>query len=185
FPYLDDNTFDEIVSNTMEIRNKITQIDLKHDTVVPQAQVTYDNEFVSTFAQMKSLSLNHPYIYKYLTSEHEIDRIFLQHLEKGMVNRNQEYNKTNIDRINEELESLWEISEKLNQRLSSYYLLTQEVVELMWSTSLVGISRGSGGAFYCNFLLEISELNSVEFDMPSWRHISKERPELPKLYWAV
>lgn len=181
FPYLDDTTFDSIVKNTIEVRDKITNFDLKHDTMVPMAQVTFDKEFISVFESKVDNKDQYPYICKYLTSPYEVDRIFLQHLEKGMANREQPYNSITLGRINEELESLWEISEKLNQRLSSYYLLTEEIVNLMWTISLVGISRGSGGAFYCNYLLSISELDSIKYDLPSFRHISKERPELPDI----
>lgn len=45
--------------------------------------------------------------------------------------------------------------------------------------SLVGVSRGSAGAFYICYLMGITQINPVQWNLPWWRHLSKERPELP------
>ena len=55
----------------------------------------------------------------------------------GFVKRGQEFNEENLERINVELEQLWIISEKLGQPLSSYFVLTQDVINMMWEVSLV------------------------------------------------
>ena len=127
----------------------------------------------------------YPYIVKYGTSPDIMDRTLLQQIEEGLIKKNIQLDSVVLGRIETELESLWKISEKLHQRLSSYYLLTKEIVEIMWRVSLVGVSRGSAGAFYICYLLNITQINPIEYDLPSWRHISATRPELPKQYWAV
>ena len=185
FDYLDDATFDEIVGNTIEINNSIQNYNLNKSTQVPKATIKLDNEFVSFLPNIGGLEEHCPYIVKFMNSEYEIDRVFLQLIEKGMKEKNQEYNATNLKRINEELMALWEISEKLGQRLSSYYVLTREIVDLMWETSLVGVARGSAGAFYVCYLTNITQINPLKMNgdlgIPSWRHISKERVELPDI----
>lgn len=90
-----------------------------------------------------------------------------------------------LSRINIELEQLWRISAKLNQRLSSYFNLTQSLVELMWDddrgNSLVGPSRGSVGGFYCAYLMSIIQVDAMQWNLPWFRFIEKNRPELPDI----
>ena len=90
-----------------------------------------------------------------------------------------------LSRINIELEQLWKISNKLNQRLSSYFNLTQSLVELMWDdekgNSLVGPSRGSVGGFYCAYLMSIIQVDAMQWNLPWFRFIEKNRPELPDI----
>ena len=70
----------------------------------------------------------------------------------------------------------------LNQKLSSYYVLVRNIVhEIMWKVSYVGPARGSVTGFYTAFLSEITQVNPLEYDLPEWRHIHPQRPELPDI----
>ncbi|HSQ89772.1 PHP domain-containing protein [Romboutsia sp.] len=178
FTYFDDVDFEWLINNTMDIGSKIEEIDLYKPTQVPDATIEYDERFNGYFKYIKSLCLNFPYIHKYLTSPYLIDRIILQQIEKGMEEKGQKYEKENLERINRELESMWFVSEGLGERLSSYYVLTKEIVDLIWTVSLVGVSRGSAGAFYCSYLLGICQINPIEYDLPDWRHLEKSKIEL-------
>ena len=178
FEYLDEDTFNNLIENTNEIRNKIEDFDLYKPTQEPNATIKYDESYEGYFKNVKSLSLNYPYIYKYLTSEHLIDRIILQQIEMGMERLNQEYNVINLTRLNKELESMWLVSEGLGERLSSYYVLTKEIVDLIWQVSIVGISRGSAGAYYICYILGITQINPIQYDLPEWRHIDSSKIEL-------
>ena len=178
FNYISDKDFEWLISNTMEIGDKIQEIDLYKPTQVPDATIEFDEEYEGYFKKIKSLSLNYPYIYKYLNSEYIIDKIILQQIEKGMEKLGEEYNKRNLERINRELESMWLVSEGLGERLSSYYVLTKEIVDLIWSVSLVGVSRGSAGAYYISYLLQITQINPIEYDLPDWRHLDSSKIEL-------
>jgi DNA polymerase-3 subunit alpha len=178
FSYLSEDDFAWLISNTMEIGSKIEEIDLYKPTQVPDATIVFDKSHESTFAKIRGLSFNFPYIYKYLNSEYLIDRIILQQIEKGMEELNQEYNTINLERINEELESMWKVSEGLGQRLSSYYVLTKEIVDLIWEVSFVGVSRGSAGSFYISYLLQICQINPIEHELPAWRHLDSTKIEL-------
>lgn len=181
FPYMEKIEFERCLSNSMEIAGKIEEYDLYRDIEVPKTTIAYDLNWEAILAQF-DLS-KYKYIVNYLNSEHLIDKTLLQQIEKGLTEKNIEITTEVLSRIDRELESLWEISEKLHQRLSSYYLLTKEIVEIMWLVSLVGVSRGSAGAFYISYLLSITSINPIEseFNLPEWRHISKERPELPDI----
>lgn len=178
FEYISEEDFEWLINNTIEIGSKIEEIDLFKPTQVPDATIEYDEQWQGKFQHIKSLCINYPYIDKYLHSEHLIDRIILQQIEKGMAHLGQDYNNLNLDRINKELESMWFVSEGLGERLSSYYVLTKEIVDLIWTISLVGVSRGSAGAFYISYLLGICQINPIEHDLPEWRHLDKSKIEL-------
>lgn len=178
FYYLDDETFIELLNNTIEIADKIEEIDLYKATQVPDATIEFDPNRPFRFAAMLSLENNYPYIKKYLDSPFIIDKIILQQIEIGMIEKRQEYNHVNLKRINRELESMWYVSEGLGERLSSYYVLTKEIVDLIWTISLVGVSRGSAGAFYISYLLGITQINPISYDLPDWRHLDKSKIEL-------
>lgn len=178
FEYVSEEDFEWLISNTIEIGNKIEEIDLYMPTQVPDATIEYDENWQGKFYMIKDLDVKYPYIFDYLNSEYLVDRIILQQIEKGMAYLGQDYNKTNLERINRELESMWKVSEGLGERLSSYYVLTKEIVDLIWTVSLVGVSRGSAGAFYISYLLGICQINPIEHDLPDWRHLDSSKIEL-------
>lgn len=184
FSYLDSETFNKFMNNSLEIADKIENYDLYKETEVRKTTIQFDDNWEGIFSKesfKKEFDINkYPYICKYISSEHVIDLILLQQIEKGIVNKNIKINEEVLDRLNREFEALWEISEKLHQRMASYYLLTKEIVEIMWLVSLVGVSRGSAGAFYICYLLDITQINPIEsaFNLPEWRHIDKNKVEL-------
>lgn len=165
--YIDIDLFEQMINNTNEIRNKITFYDLHRDTIVPQIDVP-SFPIVNEFGNRKN---EFEYIAKFYDSEYEIDRYLLYQLSEGMKKKNKPFDFQYLDRINTELKQLWGISEKLKSRLSSYYLLVQELIDIMWTVSLVGCARGSGTGFLINYLLDITQVNPLDFDLPWWRHI--------------
>lgn len=173
--YINRNDFELMADNTLEIADKIEFYDLAQDTIVPQICVPPFN----TDNIMKQYCNEYEYINKYYNSDFLIDKYLIFMLVEGMKERYQTFDDKNLGRINTELKELWLISDNLHSRLSSYYLLVQEVVNLMWTVSLVGIARGSATGFYICYLLGITQMNPMEFNLCHWRHISHERPELP------
>lgn len=183
FDYLTAVDFKICLDNTIEIKNKIQDYDVKMNTQVPHTSIQLEMNRGSILEPIimnsQMMIEKYPFIVKYLNSTHFEDKILIQEIEKGLIEKQQPNNHKVLSRINEELEALWKISENLHQRLSSYYVLTKEIVMDMWEVSLVGVSRGSAGAFYLCYLLGITGINALEHNLPSWRHISETRPELP------
>ena len=108
-------------------------------------------------------------------------------MEDGFKAKHLEFNDTYLSRINTELEVLWFISKRLNQRLSAYYSLVSYIMDLIWDEgdSIIGVGRGSACGMIVCYLLNITQLDPVVYNLPYWRHISQERIELPKQHWAV
>lgn len=179
FSYLPQEDFNRYIENSNRICEKIEKYSLDQDIKVPKAKTKLITPYEN---KLKNLDLfKYQNISNFLNSPFEEDLILIQLIDMGLDKRKIKRTDKVIDRIERELHTLWEVSEKLNQRLSSYYVLTKEIVDLIWEISLVGISRGSAGAFYICYILGIVNIDPIKYDLPSWRHISKERPELPDI----
>lgn len=172
------------LDNTMKIHEDIEFFDLFHKTIIPHADIP---EFKQRHLFKKAYG-QYEYIEKFAYSEHSVDRYFLHLIEKGVEENiltrkdfSKEYLHKTLDRINTELRELWLISIRLEDRMSAYYVLTQEVVDVIWNEgdSILGVSRGSAGGYLVNFLVGITQINPMDYDLPHFRHLTAERPELP------
>lgn len=186
--YLKDHLTEEEIQagfdSTMEIYDKIEEYDLFHKTIIPVPKLP-EYEFKHILQQGYK---DYEYIEKFAHSPYEVDKYFLHIIQEGLIEKivkkrkaDKEYFQICLDRINTELREIWLISEKLEERVSSYYVLTSSVVDLMWKEgdSIVGVARGSGAGYFVNFLTNICQLNPIDFNLPHWRHLTAERPELP------
>lgn len=178
--YIPRELFYEMTKNTLEIAEKVEFYDLAHEVIVPQATIP-------PFSQEHCLRnlKGYEYIEKFANSEHLMDRYLLFEIAQGLGEKHQEMNDVNLSRINIELKEIWLISQKLGQQLSSYYVLTKDVVDLMWELSLVGVARGSVTGYYITYLIGIIQMNPIEYKLPHYRHLTSTRPELPRQNWAL
>ena len=173
--YFNEELLDELIGNTHELMNKLEPISFKQQTQVPNIDIPEytDRDLFKEYIN------KYPYISKYRSSKREMDRYYLHLIGEGMELHNQEFNETNLSRIEIELEQVWEISEKLDQALSSYFVLTQDIINMIWEVSLVGTARGSASCYYTNYVLGIVQFNPLDYDLPYYRFLSKERAGLP------
>ena len=175
--YFDEELLDNLIENTHDLMNRLEPISFKQKTQVPNIDIPNYND-KNLF---KDYLNEYEYINKFKTSERDMDRYYLHLIGEGMLSHNQEFNKEHLDRIEIELEQIWEISEGLGQPLSSYFVLTQDIIDMMWEVSLVGPARGSAACYYTNYLLDIVQFNPLDYDLPYYRFLSKERQSLPDI----
>lgn len=181
--HLSEDEVQTSLDNSLKIYNMIEEYDLRQDTVIPHANVEsfeLNHTFKPAYDRFK-------YMEKFAYSEYEIDRYMMYLIEQGFKEHfpvnilTKDYFYKIMDRINTELRELWLISDRLGDRLSSYYVLTREVVETIWNEgdSITGVARGSAAGYLIVFLLNISQINPLDYDLPHFRHLTAERPELP------
>lgn len=175
--YFNEDLLDMLIENTHSIMDKIEYIEFEQETQVPTVNIPEyeDNKLFDEFLN------EYKYIKKYKESSNPMDNYYLHLLGEGMNYYNQEFNSKNLSRIDLELEQIWEISNKLKQPLSSYFVLTQDIINMMWEVSLVGTARGSAACYYTNYLLGIVQINPMDYDLPYYRFLSKERAGLPDI----
>jgi len=75
---------------------------------------------------------------------------------------------------------MWKVTEKIQTSISSYYITTLELIEIMWNEgdSLVGVARGSVTGMYTMYLIGLIQMNPIKWGLPHWRHISWQKAEL-------
>lgn len=170
------------LEQTLEIGSKVQDYDLYCPTIVPGAEIpdfvlnhlfaNYYNEF--------------PYIEKFAYSENIYDRYLLYLIENGFMdkawhdNMKVEEIRDLVGRIEIELSEMWKVTEKIKTSISSYYLTTLELIEIMWNEgdSLVGVARGSVTGMYTMYLIGLIQMNPMQWGLPHWRHISWQKAEL-------
>lgn len=183
-PYLSEEVIQNGFNTTLEIMNMMEDYSLDRDTVVPTPSIP-NYEFDHMLKQGYEM---YPYIEKFANSPHRIDNYFLHLIQEGLTEKilegrkaDKEYFHVCLNRINTELKEIWNISEKIHERVSAYYVLVKQIVDIMWTDgdSLVGVSRGSAGGYLTVYLLGIIQMNPLDYNLPHYRHLTAERPELP------
>ena len=161
------------ISNTNKIYDMIEEFDMRHSTIVPTITVPkFELEHL-----LKPWYNICPAIKKIAYSESEQDRYMLYLVEQGIKEKNFEVNETEAFRLDEEFDVILYISQELKQDISAYLNLVKEVIDISWKASVVGVSRGSAGAFLTNYLMGITQLNPLLFDVPSFRFLNKARAD--------
>ena len=165
------------ITNTQHIHKQIEEYDLCHSVIVPRDKIPkfkLRHLFKKWYNKYKYLNL-------FAHSKDEQDKYFLHLCEIGMKEKKQEFNEENIARINQEMEEVWEASERIDMKIAPYYVLVKKIVDIMWRVSYVGVARGSVTGFYTAYLMGITQMNPIKWGLPHWRHLSQFRPELPDI----
>lgn len=184
--YLDwqigEENVNKAIRNTEVIADKVSNYTLAHSTIVPEANIPeYQEEHY-----FKDFYDTHEYIRKFAYSDNKYDRYLLHLISQGFktkgyyVGIKDEELKILIDRIEIELSEMWKVTEKIKNSISSYYISTLELIEIMWNEgdSLVGVARGSVTGMYTMYLIGLIQMNPIQWGLPHWRHISHEKAEL-------
>jgi len=89
---------------------------------------------------------------------------------------------TYIDRLEIEADVIKYIGERLGTCLFAYFNTFKHYIDLFWECgSIVGPGRGSSTGFLSNYLLGITQLDPIKWNLPWWRFLNKERAELPDI----
>ena len=87
-----------------------------------------------------------------------------------------------MDRLEIEADIIKYIGEHKNACLFQYFNTLQHYIDLFWECgSIVGPGRGSSVGFLSDYLMGITQLDPVKWQLPYWRFLNKERIELPSL----
>jgi DNA polymerase III subunit alpha len=186
--YLEHNGFSKddihkIITNSMKIYDLCEEYDLYHEPIVPTFTLPsfkLHDLFVTQYE-------TYEYIKKFGLSENKQDKYLLFQIEEGMIekydSRGLTYGETELKRINIELGEIWKISEVLNETVSAYYNTMKKIIDIMWEDgdSIVGPARGSITGYYIAYLINITQVNPITWELPYWRHLTADRPELPDI----
>ena len=164
--------YDELVNNSYEIYNKIENYSIAHKQTIPKVEVKdylpYEDKSLSQYPNLFNMKISNNKHERYWVNECLIK---LKQLNKD----NNEY----LSRLEEEADIKKTISEKLETNMFSYPITLQHYVDLFWECgSTVGAGRGSSCSGLNHYLLGITQLDPIKWDLPFWRYLNKERVEL-------
>ena len=173
--YLDD--IDSIINTSNEIASLITDYNLKSKQIIPRIPLDWESIY---YNPLKVIS-GYEVLSKYANSPYEEDKFFLF----SILQRAKELeclDKEHLDRLEEELNEIWIVSEKIQERLSAYFITVKKIIEIAWTDgdTLVGPWRGSVGAMLCAYLMDVIQRDPLKSPtpLPYWRCISRGRAEL-------
>lgn len=161
----------QMFDNSYGIFEKTENFSLAHKQTIPKVSVpdypkkSFDKEHYPILASM-------------FESDDKVNRYWVNKcvdkLEKLDL-----YNDTYLSRLEEEADIKQTISEKLETNMFSYPVTLEHYVNLFWECgSMVGAGRGSSCSGLNHYLLGITQLDPIKWNLPFWRYLNKERVEL-------
>ena len=181
--YDDEDVVDWIMDGTEEFRKKISFYSLERKQIIPKVEVkdypalNCESDFTGRYKS----EWNFPTIDYLLNSDEIQERYWINEClnelrEKGL------YNTQYLERIEIEADVIKHIGEKLDDCLYAYFNTFKHYINLFWECgSTVGPGRGSATGFLSNYLLGITQLDPIRWELPYWRFLNKERAELPDI----
>jgi DNA polymerase-3 subunit alpha len=167
--------FEGFCQNSLEIMDKIGAYDIFHSPIIPTVKVSPPpperNEDLIDYPTLSDLS----------ASQNDQER---EWLDKCLISLKEKKidDKIHYQRLELEASILSYISEKLGNCLYAYFNTFRHYIDLFWECgSIVGPGRGSAGSFLSNYLLGITQLDPVEWELPYFRFLNKDRAELPDI----
>ena len=174
---------EQILANSERVRDKFTDYSLERKQMVPKVPVTdYPQFFCDTdFTGIYNSEWNFPTINYLLCSDNVQERYWINECLNALRSKGL-YNAQYLARIETEADVIKHIGEKLDDCLFAYFNTFKHYIDLFWECgSIVGPGRGSATGFLSNYLLGITQLDPIRWNLPYWRFLNKERAELPDI----
>lgn len=167
---------DEMFDNTYEIYNKIENFELGHTPIIPKVKPKKYNKS-NIFDREK-----YPTLHELEVSDDLIERNWINECWNGLKKHQKDNNEDYLKRLESEANVIKYIGQQINDCLFKYFVTFKYYIDLFWETgSIVGPGRGSACGFLSNYLLGITQVDPIEWNLADWRFLNKERVELPKL----
>lgn len=182
----DKDFIEEILDNTIEIQNKIEYYDLFHKQDIPTVEVKdYPKTYWITTNGVGEDNPKYPHLSQMLHDDDVQNRYWvnqcldkLYELDKIDSDDGEKY----LTELEEEARVKSIISEKLETNMFRYPNTLQHYIDMIWeSGSMVGAGRGSSCAALNHYLMGITQLDPIEWDLPFFRYLNEERVELGSL----
>ena len=187
--YMDKYNTHEIVSSLLENTCKIGERIKDYDIRKPFKLPYLPNEKDIELAKVNVFDLPYGKVYNpeiwnnFIISKEDSDRVFIQKIiRRCNSNRDYYWTKERIKRMEVELETVWNASQKQNITWTKYFLQVSDYIDIAWTEgdTIVGAGRGSGVGFYLNYLLDIIQIDPMVENVPLfyWRFLNPERASI-------
>lgn len=171
------DTIQQIYQNSNELKDKIEFYSLEKHQSIPEVAVTYYAP--NDWSRIPSFVKNYKILSSLIESNNEQERYWIQECAISLKAKNLIDKTEYWERLEEEARVKRVIGEKLQTCMFAYPNTLKHYVDLFWNCgSTVGAGRGSACAALNHYLLGITQLDPIEWDLPFWRYLNDERVEL-------
>lgn len=162
-----------IFASSEEIKNKISFYSLEKHQTIPEVKVK-DYPRVNFEWGDRYPTLN--YLFK---SDNIQERYWVNQCVDKIKQLDVFHDIRYLERLEEEARVKKLIGEKLETCMFAYPNTLQHYIDLFWECgSTVGAGRGSACSGLNHYLLGITQLDPIEWDLPFWRYLNDDRVEL-------
>ena len=153
--------YEEMCENSMEIWNKIENYSLLHSQQIPKVDVKdYPKD---------NSNLGHPILEQMLRSDNKVERYWVNEC-LSKLKELDKFNDEYLDRLEYEADIKYTICKALDTNMFAYPVTLQHYVDLFWECgSMVGAGRGSSCSGLNHYLLGVTQLDPIEWNLPVWR----------------
>lgn len=162
---------DWLFENTLYLQSKIEFYSLESHQDIPEVEV---KDYPKKVAKEEYAVLSSLY-----NSDNIQERYWINQCEEALVKKGLDKDKRYWDRLEEEATTKRIVGEKLQTCMFSYPNTLQHYIDLFWRCgSTVGAGRGSACSGLNHYLLGITQLDPIKWNLPFWRYLNPERVEL-------
>ena len=163
-----------ILNNSNELKEKIKYFSLERKQIIPKIKLPIYSEWdIYEFTKpvdWKFAADTWPTL-KWLCEEGNVqERYWLYECLKSLYDKGLQDKSDYWDRLEIEADVIRYIGNKLDDCLFAYFNTFKHYIDLFWRCgSIVGPGRGSATGFLSNYLLGITQLDPVRWNLPYWR----------------
>lgn len=173
--YENDDIIDFIFDGSLSIQSKIEFYSLEKHQQVPEVEV---KDYRPTL-RSPVFYAKYPVLGSLYESNNIQERYWINQCEEALIQKGLEEDERYWERLEEEARTKRVIGEKLDTCMFAYPNTLQHYIDLFWNCgSIVGAGRGSACSGLNHYLLGITQLDPIEWDLPWYRYMNDERVEL-------
>ena len=166
--------YDEMCNNSMEIYNKIENYSLLHPQTISKVPV-------KDYPKITQGMDKYPVLKSLLASDDIYDRYWVNQCLDALERKNL-YNETYLSRLEEEADIKVAVGKGLGTNVLRYPIVLQHYIDMIWEIgSTIGAGRGSSCSGLNHYLLGVTQLDPIKWNLPFFRYMNKDRAELPDI----
>ena len=182
----DEGVVTEILENSRKLGERYTSYSLERKQMIPKIPLpTHSEREIQEYIPYEidwNLNKFYPCLAHLLVDGNVQERYWLYECAKSLHEKGLQDKVEYWQRLETEADVILDIGEKLDDCLFAYFNTFKHYIDLFWECgSIVGPGRGSATGFLSNYLLGITQLDPIRWNLPYWRFLNKERAELPDI----
>lgn len=184
YSFEDRETIEWIFENTEYMRQQISSYSLQKHPKIPEVDVK-DYPKLAWWGVNNSDAdemTKYPTLKDMFVSEDKIERYWVNQCWESLKEKGIDWTGPGskyVERLEEEAKTKKILSGKLNTNMFQYPVTLQHYINLFWECgSTVGAGRGSSCSGLNHWLLGITQLDPLKWNLPWFRYMNEERTEL-------